>query len=666
MFDLTFDINRLAASTIHMKKQLLTLTALLALGTAFSQHECATAKMNAVPHLPAVTSAYVNLENRYDAHFHHLNINMERTNKNISGWVRTIATVTSATLDTFTFELYNTHIIDSVIVNGVPLTPVRVVNAVNMPLPSALTQGSTIDAKIYYHGTAPTLNGSAIGDGFNNGNSQSWGNQITWSLSEPYSAYEWFPCKQQLQDKLDSAYIFITTDSTNKAGSNGILTNVVTVGNKKRHEWKERNPIDYYLISATVGQYVDYSIYAHPANYPDSVLVQNYIYNNPSTLPYFKSVIDQTPSLIELFSNLYGVYPWSNEKYGHCMAPFGGGMEHQTMTSLGSFNFTLVAHELGHQWFGDQVTCRTWNDIFINEGFASYSEQLALEYLDPSNAPGNMTSVHNSVMSQAGGSVYNPDTTSMNRIFDSRLSYDKGCAIIHSIRFIMNDDTLFFNALKNFQQQYKYGTASIDDFKTSIENFTGINFTQFFTQWIYGEGYPTFNIKWNHTGGSFIMKSTETVSKSSVTPLFITPVEYKLTRAIGDTIIKVNQSQAVETYVIPVAGTVTAVAVDPNNWILNKVIGPTHDATLTGIDEHSVAESIRVYPNPAKDKVFVSLPQGRDFMIGLYDLTGKQLMMKSYNGTASINIGEADAGIYFVQVKEKTGAVVKAVKLVKE
>src|SRR6202008_424072 len=194
-------------------------------------------------------------------------------------------------------------------------------------------------------------------------------------------------------------------------------------------------------------------------------------------------------------STIYGLYPFHDEKYGHCMAPLGGGMEHQTMTTLGFFDFSIVAHEMGHQWWGDNVTCRTWNDIFLNEGFATYTEQLAIEHFDPTNAAANMLQAHNNVMSQLGGSVYNPDTTNVNRIFSSRLSYDKGCAIIHSLRFVINNDTLFFNGLKNFQAQYHHSTASIDDFKISMENFTGMNFGQFFTQWIYGEGYPTFNVK---------------------------------------------------------------------------------------------------------------------------------------------------------------------------
>ncbi len=652
-----------------MRKSFL-LIASFALLKMQAQHVCSTSKIASANYSSVVATAHTNLENKYDVKFHHLNLNVERTSKAVSGNVRTIATVSATSLDSFAFELHSALIIDSMRINGVARIAVRNGNEVRVKLVSTLNLGATIDATIYYHGTPPTVNGAAIGDGFNNRTSPSWGNQITWSLSQPYSAYEWWPCKQQLQDKIDSTYTFITTDSTNKAGSNGILTNVVTIGNKKRYEWKNIEPMNYYLVSVAVGKYVDYRFYAHPVGAPDSVLVQNYIYDNPATLTNFKTEIDRTDEFIEHFSTLFGTYPFWRQKYGHCMAPLGGGMEHQTMTTQGSFSFTLTAHELGHQWWGDNVTCRTWNDIFVNEGLASYCEQLALEQFDPAQAAPNMLSVHNSVMGSAGGSVYNPDTTDVNRIFDSRLSYDKGSAIMHSLRFVVNDDNLFFTALKNYQTLYARGNASIDDFKTSIENSTGLNLTQFFAQWIYGEGYPSFTVKWNKVGNNFMLKNTETVSMGSITPIFKTPIEYKLTRSIGDTIIKVDQNNLVEYYTIPgVLGTVTAVSVDPNNWILNKVISVTQDATLTniGVNEFSqVADMISVYPNPASAKLFVELPTENNFKLTVFDLQGN-VVTNEFNkfGLTTLSLNEFAQGVYFLQVQNEDGVVIKNIKFVK-
>jgi aminopeptidase N len=644
-----------------MKKTLLLLS--IAPLIAFGQHPCSVAKIQNGMHTMVASTALTSLENCYDLKFYHLNLDVERTTKDVSGSVRCLATVKSTTLDSFGFELHSNHTIDSVIANGVNSPVTRSGNEARVPFPATLTQGTLFDVTVYYHGTPPTSGNSAIGDGYNIGNSQSWGNQATWSLSESYVAHEWFPVKQQLQDKLDSSWVFATTDSSNKVGSNGILTNVVTVGGKKRYEWKNHHPIDYYLISVACAQYIDYSFYAHPQGYPDSVLIQNYVYNNPQCLPYFKAVLDSTKQLVELESQLYGIYPWADQKYGHCMAPFGGGMEHQTMTSIGYFDFLTVAHELGHQWFGDKTTCRTWHDIFINESFATYTEYLAQEYLEPTNAAPYMLSAHNNVMSQAGGSVYNPDTTNVNRIFDSRLSYDKGGAILHTLRFEINDDSVFFKGLKAYSNQYANSTASIDDFKNYMASYSGMNFNQFFTQWIYGEGYPTFNVRWNQNNGMLILKSTQTVSSASVTPLFITDIEYKVQRNIGDTIIRVLHQQSTEIYMMNMPGTVTGIVVDPNNWIINKVIGPTHDGTLT--DVHSYSNSISaVYPNPAKNEITVR--STGNYAFSLYDISGKLILNKTCTGTESIDISSCSSGMYFYKLTDTKSQLLKTGKLVVE
>ncbi len=628
---------------------------------AQAQHTCAVAKINAMQNMAVASTNLTNLENKYDLKFYHLDINIERTNKSVSGNVRTLATVKTATLDTFGFELHTNHIIDSVILNGIKRPATRSGNDVTAVFASTLTQGALIDAKIYYHGTAPTSGGGAIGDGYNNGTSTLWGNRATWSLSEPYVAHEWFPVKQQLQDKIDSSWVFATTDSVNKVGSNGMLTNVVVVGNKKRYEWKNNKPIDYYLISVAVAKYVDYTIYAHPAN-ADSIMIQNFVYDNPACLTNFKADIDSSRQLIELESALFGLYPWASQKYGHCMAPMSGGMEHQTMTTLGTFNFSLIAHEMGHQWWGDHVTCRSWHDIFLNEGFASYTEYLAYQYLEPSQAAPEMLSVHSNVMSQPTGSVWNPDTANVSRIFSTRLTYNKGSAVIHSLRFVINDDSLFFRGLRNYQNTFKYSTASTEDFKNSMANYTGINFNQFFTQWIYGEGYPTFNVTWNQNSGQLVLKSIQTVSTASVTPLFITPLEYKVQRTQGDTIIRVMHQQGTEQYVIPMPGTITGIVVDPNNWILNKVIGPTQDPNLIGIAAYSNNTDVKVYPNPANNKLTVS-GQG-DLLFSLYDISGKLVMSKAVKQQETLDVSSFAEGMYFYRVSTDKQQVLRTGKLV--
>src|ERR1700748_1021846 len=215
----------------------------------------------------------------------------------------------------------------------------------------------------------------------------------------------------------------------------------------------------------------------------------------------------------------------------------------------------------------------------MNEGFAVYTEYLAREHLEPTQAAPFMLAAHNDVMSAVNGSVYNPDTTNENRIFYTRLTYDKGGAVLHTLRFVINNDSMFFLSYRNYLQQFNHSTATIADFQTSVQNTTGLNLNQFFTQWVYGEGYPTFNVHWNQQGNNFTMRSIQTVSDASVTPLFITPIQYTLLRSIGDTTIRVMHATDTAWYNFQVNGTVTGIIVDSANWIINKVIGPTHDGT---------------------------------------------------------------------------------------
>lgn len=664
-------------------KKLLLLTALLGFNSLFSQteertHACAVGKIAAFKNAMAnhqrvaAPSAFISHEKSYDVKWVHLNLNIERTTKTMSGSARSVATVTASSIDTFGCVLHQVMIIDSARVNGVLVTVSRKDSIVKLKTPSAILNGQTVDALIYYHGTPP-VGGSAIGSGFSNGTSTSWGNQVTWSLSEALAAYHWWPCKQILTDKIDSSWVYVTTDSANKVGSNGILKNVVALGNKKRYEWKSKTPIDYYLISIAVAKYKEYNLWAKPAYLGgDSIWIQNYIYDNAINNTAFatqKNTLNLIRQQMVLQCNLYGMYPFYKEKYGHCMAPFGGGMEHQTMTSLGFFDYYVDTHELGHQWWGDNVTCKSWGDIWINEGFASYTEHLTAQYLDPTNFMANLNSAHNSVMSAPGGHVWvtGPDTMDANKVFSSRLTYDKGGAIIRTLQFVVNNDSVWFPLLRGFQNTYKNSTASVVDFKNYAQTFTSMNFTQFFNQWYYGEGYPTFNVTWNSGPGKLYLKSAQTTSSASSVPLFITPMEYKVSRtAMPDTTIRVQHNVNIENYVVSLLGTVTSVTVDPNQWVINKVVGPTKDLTLGLPEGYAINPEITITPNPNNGVFEMNSSIDISGVIEIYDVTGKLVHKETAKQKNKIDISSQASGVYSIVIKDEKGLQLKATKVVKE
>ncbi|MBS1637615.1 MAG: T9SS type A sorting domain-containing protein [Bacteroidetes bacterium] len=649
----------------------------------YAQHPCSVAKAKA--HTKHVNYSKSNKkttsvnppENDYDVKFYHLNLNAENNSVTISGNVRCLAKVVAPTMDTFVCVLHTNHTVDSVYINGVRRNFVRQDSLVKTSVGTTLMQNQMVDATVYYNGSCPNSGASAIGNGFSTGTSPSWGNSVTWSLSESFVAYEWFPCKQDLKDKIDSSWVFVTTDSANMVGSNGLLKNVVTIGDKKRFEWKSRYPIDYYLISVSIAKYKPYNLYAKPLYLPgDSILIQNFIYtgaiNNSSWITNQRPQLDQIKPTLELYCKLYGMYPFYKEKYGHCMAPFGGGMEHQTMTTQYGFDFTIDAHELAHQWWGDHVTCKAWKDIWINEGWASYNEYISNQYItSQATADNNMLQAHTNIMSQAGGSCYftNSDTMNSNIIFDSRLTYDKGGAIIHSLRFAINNDSLFFQLCRGFQVAHSFNVASVQDFISYFNANSGQNFTQFFNQWYYGEGYPTFNVKWNQVGSNFYLQSTQTTSMPSSVPLFITPLEYKITRTgLADTVIRVMHGQVTENYFYNLTGTVTAIAVDPKNWIINKAIGPVKDANLVGVDEIAAQEPlVFVGPNPTSDVLNINLYKtAAKANVEIFDMHGSSVLKDALEGQWKGDISQLAHGTYIVQISDLSGALIRSVKIVKD
>ena len=509
---------------------------------------------------------------KYDVKYLKLDLKVDAGSRFMSGTCKTVA-IALQPLDSFITELRNNMIVDSVFINGVKKNFQHSNDFVYISLSPALPAGTTVTALFYYNGTT----GSS---GVFAGTIASNGLTYTATLSESYQAREWFPVKQILRDKIDSADIWVTTSNINKVGSNGILVAAVdSPGNKKQYQWKSRYPMNYYMPSISVANYMEYSNYAKPAAIaPDSILVLNYIANDETFFNSVKANLDKTPAFIEKFSELYGLYPFKNEKYGHSYASIGGGMEHQTMTTTSSFSSTIIAHELGHQWFGDNVTCATWNHIWLNEGFASYSEYLAIEKLPllfPTTTPAAyMLSIHSNVLSVANGSVYVPDASIFdeNRIFSSRLTYNKGSAIIHNLRFEMQDDNLFFQTLQNYQQIYKNSTATADDFKLVAETTCSRSFADFFNQWYYGEGYPTFNITYIKQGSdSLILIVNETVSAPTVTPFFKGLYEFTVNSGQGDTTVKLNVTANNQQFKFRYTKTPNGIIVDPNNWVLNNV-----------------------------------------------------------------------------------------------
>ena len=601
------------------------------------------------------------LLHNYDVKFYFLDLAVENDTTYLSGQVTINALVVVNELDTIVLELDDELQIDQIFVNDVEQSVIHNNDEVYIPLEEPLTLNSFFSVKIIYHGLPPT---SQSFSGIFTEYDSTWNKHVTWTLSEPFSARQWWPTKQVLTDKADSVWVNITTGSENMAGSNGLLSSVISLPDDKvRYEWRSKYPIAYYLISFVVAEFQEYNIYAKPAYLQgDSLLIQNYIYDTPGCLEYYKADIDRTVEFMELFTGLFSDYPFDEEKYGHCLAGFGGGMEHQTMTTIGGFDFNIVAHELGHMWFGDNVTCATWSDIWINEGFATYSVYLATDSIaEDKYSLIWKTLGQNYVMSEPDGSIYVPPEevtyNNVDRIFDSRLSYWKGAFILHMIRFELQDDELFFQVLQNFQEQFADSTATAEDFKTVLNETSGKDFTLFFDQWYYGEGYPVYDFSYTQQDGLFELQSTQSASYPEVTPFFKMHFPVKLYfKDETDTTLIFEQTNPENIFSASLSKLIDSLQIDPELWVLKKV------ESLIGIEKNELNNSIHIYPNPFQNEFFIENSGTFPLKLQINDMKGNKIYYSEIRQrNTSINLSNFEPGIYLILLKTDNNWLAKKI-----
>ena len=630
--------------------------------------------------------------NNYDVKFYKLDLSVSKSSTEIYGNGTIYAEIQNSPIDTFVVELIdslaeNTYmVVDSVIVNGQLLDFTHANQLIKIVIDPQLPVGSYINAVIYYHG-----NGQAsVLTGYNGiSNGTIFNSSVTYTYSEPFWSKVWWPCKQVLGDKADSLQISLTIDSDCKAGSNGVLESVTPLpGGKVKYYWKSNYPIAYYLVSFAAGQYIENLSYAFIEGITDSILIQSFLFQDCPYLPMHLNAINKTKQNLQLFTNLFGNYPFINEKYGYCLTSSQwGAMENQTMTTTGYraldttaayvsnyYYFWYSAHELGHSWFGDNVTCATWQDIWVNEGFASYSEYLALQNLESQErADFWMSDAHQKTLLEPGGSVFVPDEFKYdeNRIFDYRLSKKKGAAILHMIRFEVGNDSLFFLSLKNFQNEFKYNVATGLDYKEVLETTTEQDFTDFFNQWYFGEGYPIYNINWIQEEDTLKIHSVQSTS-TSVTPLFNMHLELKLQYSNGDTLIRINQNSNNQFYQVYSPHQITNIVVDPNNWVLDY-----STVIHTGIKNDEInRQSYKLYqnyPNPFNPitKILYQIPERGFVTLKVYDVLGNEIITlfneEKPAGNYEFNFDgtQLTSGIYFYQLVAKNFLETKKMILLK-
>ena len=590
--------------------------------------------------ITAITAA----SNNYDVKYYRCEWDVNPAVRYISGKI-TIYFIISSSTNNIQIDLMNPLVVDSVKQRNTILTKQHSNNTLSIDFPATVNTGVFDSVAVFYKGMPPNT-------GFGSFETTTHtGVPVMWSLSEPYGSRDWWPCKNGLDDKADSIDIIITAPSQYKAASNGLLQSetLIAAGTKKVSYWKHRYPIATYLVCFAVTNYTVFNnnVLLGSTNLP----MQTFCY--PESLVSFQNGTQNVLDALQLFHNNFGDYPFIKEKYGHVQFSWGGGMEHQTASFMVSLNESLVAHELGHQWFGDKITCASWEDIWLNEGFATHLASFYMENKYPANTLNARKGVVNNITSAPGGSVWVDDTTNVGRIFSGRLSYNKGSYLLYMLRWKLGD-AVFFDAIKQYQKDPKlaYGFAKTDDLKRNLEQVSGQNLTEFFKDWFKGQGYPSYNVQWTQIGKDYVkIKMNQTTSHSSV-DFFELPVALKFKNATEEKTIVVDNKTNGETFTRNIGFIADTVLIDPEYWLVTK-----NNISAKVPDAAPGQNIIQVFPNPIQNRftVYMHKMTAATANINLYNAAGQLVYTRNIpllNGSEYVEVPSQTLakGMYFLRI----------------
>jgi len=594
-----------------------------------------------------------------------------------------------------TFDFNNVHTIDSVKYHGAKLTAGNIVwstsKILQLTFPAPIAVTGTLDSvAIYYRGTPPAVSGQALG--YQRGGSSS--NNYVYTLSESYEDRDWWPCKHDMTDKIDSMDIIVSVPSNFWVATNGKMTDSAISGTSRIFKFKHRYPIASYLVSLGVAKYNRY--YRAPVVIGGtSVPVVYNLFPGKSNNSYntILNAMDKSRTELVEFSNKYGDYPFKNEKHGFYEFGFGGGMEHQTFSGMGGSavsSWSAIAHELSHQWFGDKVTCATWGDLWVNEGFARYNEILAAELISGlANPVTYRGSIKTTARATSTTPIFISDISSSNTIWtnnNNNAVYERGCMVVSMLRTLLGD-TKFFQACRDYLNDplLAYQAGATADVERNFENQFGTDMSAFFNAWIYGSGTPSYTVNWSTSGNNITVQLNQTRTAGASVTYFPMPVVIRVANSNntantfltmydrGDSVFVAGAGIGIgvagNTISFPLTFAPATATFDPNNvtmatGTLTKVASL---AARPQVDETAITSSnkLQVYPNPANNEIIISTDGVfAKTIINIIDVNGKSSIKKTMQGNVEkINTDRLTAGAYVLQVIED-GVLVKKEKII--
>ncbi|MFP3593886.1 M1 family aminopeptidase [Chryseobacterium sp. SIMBA_038] len=570
----------------------------------------------------------------YDLRYQRMDVSLDPAVQNISGSV-TSHFIPNQNINSIYFDLSSLMTVSQVQYHGINLNfqSLSATKELKIDFPISISANVLDSLTINYSGSPTT---SLLLNPFSTGVQN--GTPVLSTFNQLFGAQEWFPTKVSLNDKIERFDFKITTPSQYNVAANGKLMSETSVPNgKKLTFWRTMYPTASYVVGISITNFVKLSSTIGNPPFP----FVNYVYPNTAANTTSMTNIEWTKQIMATFENYFGPYPFRDEKYGHMEFLYNYiNLETQTMSSMSSWEKYLIAHELAHQWFGNKVTCGTPGDLWLNEAFATFGEHLANEKLLMNN-----TEFLNYLLSEK-----NYCTSFTNQSVATEDYYSRGAYMVRMMKWVLGD-AVFYQALRDYQSNpnfaYKYVVAQ--DLKGSLLQSTGKDFTEFFNDWVYGKGYPTYTIKWKQMGNQITFKASQSQSNASVS-FFDMILPIKVTGNGGEVAyFALNNTSNNQYFTQSVSFPVASVQFNYEYQILEKNSTVTLDNTL-GTAETDL-DNFSVYPNPASYELNVKgVRKSVDYKIYFSD--GKIVKEGVYQVNKPINISELIPGVYFLNINE--------------